>query len=105
MTPEVQSVISYSAVYGLHSKSMIIDDNITVIGSFNLDPRSANYNTECIVIIRSEKITRAVSRYIEEEFLPENAWHITKDFNPDKEASFSKQVKSASRKPVPKKIL
>ena len=105
MTPEVQSVISYSAVYGLHSKCMIIDDKITVIGSFNLDPRSANFNTECIVIVRSENITRSVSRYVEEEFLPENAWHITEDFNPDKEASFRKKIKATSRKVIPKDIL
>jgi phosphatidylserine/phosphatidylglycerophosphate/cardiolipin synthase-like enzyme len=30
---------------GLHAKSMVIDDEITVIGSHNFDPRSDHYNT------------------------------------------------------------
>ena len=35
-------------IFGLHAKSMVIDDDITVIGTFNVDPRSANLNTESI---------------------------------------------------------
>jgi phosphatidylserine/phosphatidylglycerophosphate/cardiolipin synthase-like enzyme len=105
MIPEVQAALSYTPVYGLHSKTMIIDGYVTVIGTYNLDPRSANLNTECVAIVRSQAFAKNVMKYIEEEFRPENAWRITKDFNPDKEASFNKRVKVQSRKIIPKKVL
>ncbi|MBL7663699.1 MAG: phospholipase D family protein [Bacteriovoracaceae bacterium] len=35
----------------LHAKSAVIDDQIALIGSYNLDPRSANLNTEVAVMI------------------------------------------------------
>jgi cardiolipin synthase C len=105
MIPEIQAALSYTPVYGMHSKTMIIDGHITVIGSFNADPRSANHNTECVAIIRDERFARLVSKYINEEFLPENAWRITPYYNADKEASTYKQIKAASRKVFPKDIL
>lgn len=37
----------------LHSKTIVFDDSISWIGSFNLDPRSAYYNTENVAIFDS----------------------------------------------------
>jgi phosphatidylserine/phosphatidylglycerophosphate/cardiolipin synthase-like enzyme len=105
MIDEVQSAINYSAVYGFHSKSMVIDGKTSVIGSFNLDPRSANLNTECIAIFRSPEVAQHLSSFIEEEFSPENSWRITKDFNPDKKAGMKKRVKVAWRRIFPKVFL
>jgi phosphatidylserine/phosphatidylglycerophosphate/cardiolipin synthase-like enzyme len=105
MIPDVQSGLNYKPAYGLHSKTMIIDSCISVVGSYNFDPRSANYNTECIAIIRSKKVARNLFKYTEEEFLPENAWKITLDYNPDKEAGFKKRMKTFSRRVLPKKLL
>ena len=62
---------------------MVIDGKITVIGTFNLDPRSANLNTECVTIIHSETITKDVQLEMEEELKPKNAWETTLIFNPD----------------------
>jgi len=45
MTGALQQKINYTPVFGLHAKSMVIDKQIAVIGTFNLDPRSANLNT------------------------------------------------------------
>jgi cardiolipin synthase C len=105
MIPEVQKELNYEPVYGFHSKTMLIDAYTTVIGSYNFDPRSANYNTECIAVIRSVHLAKHISKYIEEEFLPENSWHTTPEYNPDKEAGVKKQVKAAAKRIVPKKIL
>jgi cardiolipin synthase C len=105
MIPQVQSGINYKAVYGYHPKTIIIDGNITAVGSYNLDPRSANYNTECIIIARSEEVTKNLHKPFLEEILPGNAWRITKDWNPDKKAGFKKRFKAASRKIIPKKLL
>ncbi|MFL5753238.1 MAG: phospholipase D family protein, partial [Bacteroidia bacterium] len=40
MTGALQKKLDYTPVFGLHAKSMVIDGKITVIGTFNLDPRS-----------------------------------------------------------------
>ncbi|MEQ8426087.1 MAG: phospholipase D family protein, partial [Cyclobacteriaceae bacterium] len=78
---------------------------ITVIGTFNLDPRSANLNTECIAIIHSEKISQGVLKGMVEELKPENSWETTLQFNPDGEVSTLKRVKTWTRKILPKDIL
>ena len=62
---------------------MVVDGKIAVIGTFNLDPRSANLNTECVAIVHSDLIAQGVLKGMEEEYKPGNSWEITKDFNPD----------------------
>lgn len=105
MTGALQEKLNFTPVFGLHAKSMVIDGHITVIGTFNLDPRSANFNSECITVIHSEKVATGVLKGMEEEFKPENSWETTQEFNPDKEAGKAKRLKTFSRKIVPKKIL
>ena len=105
MTGALQETINYTPIFGLHAKSMVIDGEITVIGTFNLDPRSANLNTECVTIIHSKEISEGVLEGMEIEFLPENAWHTTLDFNPDAAAGISKQTQSYNRILVPNGIL
>lgn len=105
MTGALQEKINFTPIFGLHAKSMVIDGKTTVIGTFNLDPRSANLNTECVVIIRSPKIAAGVLQGMEVEFNAENSWHTTADFNPDKEAGKAKRLKTFTRKVVPKDIL
>ena len=105
MTGELLSKITNQPIFGHHAKSMVIDDYITVIGTFNLDPRSANLNTECLAIIKDSIIAKQVLAGMEEEFKPENAWEISKDFNPDKMVSKMKRIKTWTRKILPKEIL
>ena len=105
MTGELQEKLNHKPIFGLHAKSMVIDKQTTVIGTFNLDPRSANLNTECVVIVNSEKVTKGVLKGMEIEFLPENSWETTLDFNPDSEVSKYKRIKTWTRKILPKSIL
>jgi phosphatidylserine/phosphatidylglycerophosphate/cardiolipin synthase-like enzyme len=84
---------------------MVVDNKITVIGTFNLDPRSANLNTECIVIVNSESISQGVLNGMEEEFKPDNSWETTLDFNPDSKVDNYKRLKTWTRKVLPKSIL
>ncbi|WP_298501518.1 phospholipase D family protein [uncultured Maribacter sp.] len=105
MTGELQEELDYKPIFGLHAKSMVIDGKTTVIGTFNLDPRSANLNTECITIIHSKKIADNVLKGMEEEFKPENSWETTLNFNPDSKVSVYKRVKTWTRKVLPKDIL
>jgi phosphatidylserine/phosphatidylglycerophosphate/cardiolipin synthase-like enzyme len=105
MTGELQDVLIQEPIFGLHAKSMVIDNETTVIGTFNLDPRSANLNTECIVIVKSKEIAQGVLNGMEEEFKPENSWETTLNFNPDNEVTNLKRLSSWTRKIIPKEIL
>jgi putative cardiolipin synthase len=105
MSGELQETLDYKPIFGLHAKSMVIDKKITVIGTFNLDPRSANLNTECIVIVTSDTISKGVLTEMEEEFGPENSWETTVDYNPDLEVDNIKRLKTWTRKIIPKEIL
>jgi putative cardiolipin synthase len=79
-------------VFAIHAKSMVIDDRLVFIGTFNLDPRSANLNTEVGVFVESEKLARQLTESIEQDMRPENSWHTTTDYAPDFEASRGKRL-------------
>lgn len=79
-------------VFGLHAKSMVIDDRLIFIGTFNLDPRSANLNTEVGALIQSEELARQLTASIEKDMRPENSWQTTSKFAPDFEVSRDKRI-------------
>jgi len=105
MTGALQKKMNYTPTFGLHAKSMVIDNEIAVIGTFNLDPRSANLNTECIAIVHNAAIATKMSEAMQNDMKPENAWETTSDYNPDDEAGWSKRVKVWFRGIVPKSVL
>jgi phosphatidylserine/phosphatidylglycerophosphate/cardiolipin synthase-like enzyme len=105
MTGALQKQVDFTPIFGLHAKSMVIDKTIAVIGTFNLDPRSANLNTECVVIIHDNNIAENLFHTMERDLKPENAWQTTLDFNPDSEAGWVKECKVWFRGIVPKSVL
>lgn len=105
MTGALQKAVDFTPIFGLHAKSMVVDGRIAVVGTFNLDPRSANLNTECLAIIHSAEVAQGMLKEMEKEFQPENAWETTIDFNPDSVVSIKRRVDSWTRKVVPKGIL
>ena len=105
MTGSLQGTLTRAPIFGLHAKSMVIDNHITVIGTFNMDPRSANLNTECVTVIHSDRIAAGVQQRMEEEFGASNAWETTRDSNPDGHAPAKKRIKVWYRRVIPKAIL
>ena len=105
MTGELQKKLDFVPIFGLHAKSMVVDDSISVIGTFNLDPRSANLNTECITILHAPVINAKMKQIMQEEQEPQNAWHAIKGSNPDNEASRWKRFKAWTKGVVPVAIL
>jgi len=105
MSGALQRVMNFTPVFGLHAKSMVVDNKVSVIGTFNLDPRSANLNTECVTVIHDLTIARALSAAMQEDRKPENAWETTLDSNPDEFAGWTKRTKTWFRRLVPKAIL
>ena len=61
----------------LHSKTMVFDDNISWIGSFNLDPRSAYYNTENVAIFESRDFADKLREMILKD--TQTSWRVTLD--------------------------
>ena len=101
----ITSPIITDAAMGLHAKSMVIDEHIVIVGTFNLDPRSANLNTECVVIIDSPELGERMARLMRADIAPENAWPSTLEDNPDDKASFWAAFRVFLSRIVPKSIL
>jgi len=45
--------------WGLHAKRGVIDGDTTLLGTYNMDPRSANLNSELMVVCRGQKALAA----------------------------------------------
>ena len=55
------------AIWGIHSKTFVFSDDAFAIGTFNLDPRSANLNSEMMVFCEgSRPLTEFVKEDIED---------------------------------------
>jgi len=95
------SLADKDPVFALHAKSLVIDDRIIFIGTFNLDPRSANLNTEVGVLTGNEELARQLTASIERDMKPENSWRTTVEFNPDGEAGAGKRFRVWFNKLLP----
>ena len=62
----------------LHSKVMVVDGRLLVIGSMNLDLRSQLQNTEIALLIRSPGLSREAAGQIEAA-MRRNAWRLEHD--------------------------
>jgi phosphatidylserine/phosphatidylglycerophosphate/cardiolipin synthase-like enzyme len=63
-------------LFGLHAKTSVFDRKITFIGSFNVDPRSVNLNTEMGLLVESEALANAVADSIENDIAAGNSWQV-----------------------------
>ena len=63
----------------LHAKAFLFDDTGVVIGSFNVDPRSANLNTEVAVVTENARLNREVRALVDEATHPEVSYRVTLD--------------------------
>jgi putative cardiolipin synthase len=60
----------------LHGKAAVFDRKTVFIGSFNLDPRSMNLDTEIVLVVQSPKLAAQFLDAFATDFAPENAWRI-----------------------------
>ena len=66
---------------GMHTKAFVVDDRLSYLGSFNMDPRSKYINTETGVIIHSAAFAARLKSYLVRGFHPENSWRMTQAAN------------------------
>lgn len=62
----------------LHSKSIVIDREIGIIGSHNFDPRSTWLNTENGIIVWDQRFADALAKEIEADMAPEQSWVVAR---------------------------
>jgi len=62
----------------VHAKSLVVDGRIAFIGSYNLDPRSENLNTEAGLLIEDEALARELQAEMEADMQPANSWVIAR---------------------------
>ncbi len=74
-------------IHGLHAKTMVVDSEHVFIGTFNLDPRSENLNTETGVIIHNATLARAVETAMDIDMQHGNSWSAALD-DPDRNVSW-----------------
>ncbi len=67
-------VREYKGPDPLHAKSAVIDGRIALIGSYNLDPRSENLNTEVMCLAEDEEVAQELLLSIDLHL--QNAWQI-----------------------------
>jgi putative cardiolipin synthase len=98
--PEVQRAVMqrYAAlkdqapVFALHAKTLVVDSQIVYIGTYNLDPRSQNLNTEVGAIVHDAALAQAVEAAIETDMQPANSWNAATD-DPDRHVVLAKRSK------------
>ncbi len=64
----------YKGPATLHSKSIVVDGRLAMIGSYNIDPRSHFLNTEVMCVMEDEEFARELLRSIDDD--AQNAWVI-----------------------------
>ena len=61
------NIYEYQGEGSLHSKTYIIDDRISIVGSYNLDPRSTFLSTESMLVVDSNEFTELLNTYYEKQ--------------------------------------
>ena len=51
----------YEGGHSYHGKSILIDDDISVVGSFNMDMRSAYLDTEIMLVVKSKEVNKQLA--------------------------------------------
>jgi putative cardiolipin synthase len=64
---------------GLHAKAFVVDGRLSMIGSYNMDPRSRIWNSEIGLLIDSEEFAATVLEAMEADFDPANSYRVTLD--------------------------
>ncbi len=61
----------------IHAKAFVVDNEIGYVGSYNIDPRSDNLNTELGLLIEDPSVVAQLREIILGRTRPENSWVIS----------------------------
>jgi len=74
--PSVKTMFKPSSQNGLHAKIYMVDRRDLVIGSFNLDPRSIQLNTEQVLIIHSPALCAQIAKLFADVIAPASSYRV-----------------------------
>ncbi len=91
------NIYEYHGLGSLHSKSYIIDEQISIVGSYNMDPRSTFLSTETMLVIDSKEYATLLREYYDKKIrysLLTNDLYDYEDKNDVKALELSKTKKA-----------
>lgn len=84
--------------HAVHTKTVLVDDNISIVGSYNLDMRSTYLDTELMLVIDSERLNEEI-RDTEDTYMEKS-----KEVKPDGTETEGKQYKKKVLTPEKKRF-
>jgi len=75
--PDTSGIAGLESKASLHAKVYVIDRQILVVGSMNLDPRSEHLNTELALVIYSSKMAGEIAELFDHGISPKVSYHVT----------------------------
>lgn len=81
-------VREYKGPDPLHAKTYVIDGRIVLVGSYNLDPRSQNLNSEVMCMVEDEELARELLESIDVHLA--NAWTVKRNGRVHRDAEASR---------------
>lgn len=73
------NIYEYQGPGSVHAKSYIFDDRISLVGSFNIDSRSAYLSTETMVVIDSKEFAKHLKSKMEDQV--GNSLKVARDYS------------------------
>ncbi|MFP4611090.1 MAG: phospholipase D-like domain-containing protein [Thiohalophilus sp.] len=80
-------------IFAIHAKTMVVDSETVFIGTYNLDPRSQNLNTEVGIIVDNKRLGKLLEKMIRIDIEEGNSWPASDEV--DGYAAFSKRVRAS----------
>jgi len=80
---EKSLIIGGRSIAALHTKAIVFDRESVFVGSYNLDPRAAEINTEMGLYVESPELAGQVVAYMDEGVLPQNSYRVQLDDDGD----------------------
>ena len=59
------SLLEYDGGVSYHGKSVVIDEDMSIIGSYNMDLRSTYVDTELMLAVQSKELTEELTGYMD----------------------------------------
>ena len=82
--------------YPVHTKAVLIDDRLSVVGSYNLDMRSTYLDTELMLVIDSEKLNQQI-RATESDYM-EKSKEVLANGHETEGAKYKKKILNRQKK-------
>jgi putative cardiolipin synthase len=75
------SLLAGRSKASLHTKAAVIDQEIVLVGSFNLDPRSTALNTEIVILVKSSELAGKVIEFMDDGVQAQNSYRVILETN------------------------